>query len=60
MTCLDKINSPADLKKLDMEELKTLAGDVRAAAVLNRDSKIGGHVGPNLNCRNRNCASLCA
>ena len=47
MTCLDKINSPADLKKLDMEELKTLAGDVRAA-VLNRDSKIGGHVGPNL------------
>ncbi len=47
MTCLDKINSPADLKKLDMEELETLAGDVRAA-VLNRDSKIGGHVGPNL------------
>ncbi len=47
MTCLDKINSPADLKKLDMEELEILAGDVRAA-VLNRDSKIGGHVGPNL------------
>ncbi len=47
MTCLDKINSPADLKKLDMEELKTLAGNIRAA-VLNRDSKIGGHVGPNL------------
>ena len=47
MTCLDKINSPADLKKLDMEELKTLAGNIRAA-VLNRDSKIGGPVGPNL------------
>ncbi len=30
-----------------MEELKTLAGNIRAA-VLNRDSKIGGHVGPNL------------
>ena len=47
MTCLDKINSPADLKKLNFEELEALAGDVRAA-VLNRDSKIGGHVGPNL------------
>ncbi len=44
---LDKVNSPADLKKLDMAELEMLAEDVRNA-VLNRVSKVGGHVGPNL------------
>ena len=44
---LDNINSPKDLKKLSVSELETLAEDVRNA-VLNRVSKIGGHVGSNL------------
>lgn len=44
---LNKINSPKDLKKLELAELELLAQDVRDA-VLNRVSKIGGHVGPNL------------
>lgn len=47
MSYLDKVNSPQDVKKLTTEELKGLAADVRAA-ILNRDSKVGGHVGPNL------------
>ena len=44
---LDNINSPKDLKKLSVSELEVLAEDVRNA-VLNRVSKIGGHVGSNL------------
>lgn len=47
MSYLDNINSPADVKKLNFKELEALAGEIRNA-VLNRDSKIGGHVGPNL------------
>lgn len=44
---IEKIKSPADLKGLDIEALKTVADETRAA-VLNRVSKHGGHVGPNL------------
>lgn len=47
MTYLDKITSPQDIKKLAPAELAVLAGEIRQA-ILNRDSKIGGHVGPNL------------
>lgn len=47
MTYLEKINSPQDIKKLEIGEMKELAGEIRAA-VLNRDSTVGGHVGPNL------------
>ncbi|MFK4950970.1 1-deoxy-D-xylulose-5-phosphate synthase [Lactococcus garvieae] len=47
MTILDKVNAPADLKKLSAAELTELAQDVRAA-VLNKVSQIGGHTGPNL------------
>lgn len=47
MAYLDKVNSPADVKKLSVEELQELAKEVREA-VLKRDSIIGGHVGPNL------------
>lgn len=47
MAYLDKINSPRDIKNLSIPELYTLADEIRQA-VLNRDSKIGGHVGPNL------------
>lgn len=44
---IEKIKSPADLKGLDMEALNVVADETRAA-VLNRVSKHGGHVGPNL------------
>lgn len=44
---IEKIKSPADLKKLDIEALKIIADETRQA-VLNRVSKHGGHVGPNL------------
>ena len=44
---LNEINSPADVKKLNMEQLKILADEMRMA-ILNRDSSVGGHVGPNL------------
>lgn len=46
-TILNKINSPADVKKLNADERKILAAEMRAA-ILNRVSKIGGHLGPNL------------
>lgn len=44
---IDKIKSPADLKSLDLKALNVVADETRAA-VLNRVSKHGGHVGPNL------------
>lgn len=44
---LDRINEPKDLKGLDKEEMNLLAGEIRDA-ILNRVSKVGGHVGPNL------------
>lgn len=47
MSYLEKINSPKDVKLLNEKEMEALAGEIRTA-VLNRDSKIGGHVGPNL------------
>lgn len=47
MAYLDSINSPADIKKMSVEELKGLADEVRTA-ILKRNSIIGGHVGPNL------------
>ncbi len=47
MTYLDRINAPQDLKKFSIHEMNGLADEVRQA-ILNRDSMIGGHVGPNL------------
>ena len=44
---IEKIQSPADLKKLDIKVLEVVADETRQA-VLNRVSKHGGHVGPNL------------
>lgn len=44
---LENIQSPADLKNLDIEALNIVANETRQA-VLNRVSKHGGHVGPNL------------
>ena len=39
---LKDINSPDDVKKLNMEELKVLANDIRDG-LFNRLTKIGGH-----------------
>ncbi len=44
---IEKINSPADLKGLSIDQLNVVADETRQA-VLNRVSKHGGHVGPNL------------
>jgi len=44
---IEKIQSPADLKGLDLKALQCVADETRKA-VLNRVSKHGGHVGPNL------------
>lgn len=43
----NKVNSPADVKKLSIDEMKVLAGDIRKA-VLNKVNTIGGHLGPDL------------
>jgi 1-deoxy-D-xylulose-5-phosphate synthase len=44
---LSKINSPADLKKLSLDELGRLAADVRGK-IIETVSKTGGHLAPNL------------
>jgi len=44
---IEKIQSPADLKQMDLETLQFVVEETRQA-VLNRVSKHGGHVGPNL------------
>lgn len=44
---IEKIQSPADLKGMDIATLNIVADEVRRA-VLNRVSKHGGHIGPNL------------
>ena len=43
---LNKITGPADVKKLSLEEMTELSGEVREA-LFNRLTKIGGHFGPN-------------
>ena len=44
---LEKINSPEDIKKLNIEEMKILAQEIREA-IIKRDAIHGGHFGPNL------------
>ncbi len=44
---IDKINQPYDLKGLSADELNRLADEIRFG-IINRTSKIGGHVGSNL------------
>lgn len=46
-TVLTKINSPEDLKKLSIAELKTLAREIRDY-IVEVVSKTGGHLAPNL------------
>ncbi|MDO4160925.1 MAG: 1-deoxy-D-xylulose-5-phosphate synthase [Prevotellaceae bacterium] len=44
---IEKIKAPKDVKNLSIEQLETLADEVRDG-ILNRVSNHGGHVGPNL------------
>jgi len=44
---LDNINSPQDLKKLTLEEMGRLAGEVRNR-IIETVAKTGGHLAPNL------------
>lgn len=44
---LDKINSPTDLKKLKLEELPSLAEEIREM-IISTVSKTGGHLGASL------------
>lgn len=44
---LDKVNGPADVKQLTIEEMTLLADEMRQM-ILQKDSAVGGHVGPNL------------
>lgn len=43
---LNGINSPEDLKRLDLDQMNQLASEIREA-LFNRLTKIGGHFGPN-------------
>lgn len=43
---LEKIKEPADVKKLSLDEMKILAGEMREG-LFNRLTKKGGHFGPN-------------
>lgn len=47
MKYLNNINTPSDVKKLNLAELKTLASEIRRT-LLEKASVCGGHVGPNL------------
>ena len=44
---LDKVNSPEDLKKVDINELPGLCDDIRSF-IIDNISKTGGHLAPNL------------
>lgn len=47
MSLLERIKSPADLRKLNMDELQTLAGEMRSR-IFQAVSKNGGHLASNL------------
>lgn len=44
---LEKINSPADVKKLSIEEMMTLSQEIREA-IIKKVNTTGGHMAPNL------------
>lgn len=44
---LDQINGPEDVKKIELEQLPTLAEEIRDSLITNL-AKSGGHLGPNL------------
>ena len=47
MSFIDQIKAPQDLRKLSMDELTTLAGELRER-IFNAVSKNGGHLASNL------------
>ena len=47
MSLLNTINSPDDVKKLSIDQLKTLAEEIRQELITSL-AKTGGHLGPNL------------
>lgn len=47
MSYLDNINSPKDIKKLNIEQLEELCGEIRKE-MINTVSKTGGHLASNL------------
>lgn len=47
MSLLDEVDSPVRLRELTAEELKALAEEIRAF-LIDRVSRTGGHLGPNL------------
>ena len=61
---IEKINSPSDIKNLDIPQLDTLASEIRNG-LMNRLSKRGGHFGPNFGSNFRfspiefECVSIC-
>ena len=44
---LEKVNSPEDVKKLSLEEMKLLADEMREV-IIKKVNATGGHFGPNL------------
>ena len=44
---LEKINSPEDIRKLDIDQLNILAGEIREK-IIETTSKNGGHIAPSL------------
>lgn len=47
MSLLEKINKPDDIKKMNLDQLESLAEEIRKV-ILERANKIGGHIGANL------------
>ena len=47
MSLLDRVNSPADLKSLTRDELRTLAAEMRER-LIDVCSRTGGHIGAGL------------
>ncbi len=47
MSILDRVNSPADLRRLSRDELRTLAAEMRAR-LIDVCSRTGGHIGAGL------------
>lgn len=47
MTLLESVSGPADLKRMEPDELDVLAGEIRQF-LIDTVSKTGGHLGPNL------------
>lgn len=47
LNILNKVDSPKDLKELNISDLKELASEIREV-IINKVSQTGGHFGPNL------------